>query len=115
MTNETKKQAAAREAREDEANQASQDAEEFEDVQIREEEMKHERDEETGSKDFEVGDAVSIDVDGVKVSGTVVSIQIKAKLVDVRIHEPGHKSHCLIVARPPEQVELAKAGKAQSA
>jgi len=65
-------------------------------------------------EDFQIGDSVMIMVNNVKVHGVVESIQLKAGLVDVKIYEPGNLSHCLIVARKPEEVEHAE-GKAQSA
>jgi hypothetical protein len=64
--------------------------------------------------EFEIGDAVMTTINNVKVHGVVESIQLKANLIDVKIYEPGNLSHCLIVARTPDQVEHDK-GKAQSA
>lgn len=66
-------------------------------------------------QDFQIGDEVIIAVDNVQVHGVVESIQVKANLIDVKIYEPGHRSHCLIVARPPEQVAHDNKGKAQTA
>jgi hypothetical protein len=53
-------------------------------------------------EDFPVGTKVVFDLDGIKVHGTVESIQLGKKLVDVKIYEAGHRDHCRIVARPPE-------------
>jgi len=53
-------------------------------------------------EDFPVGTQVIFDLDGLTVHGTVESIQLQKKLVDVKIYEPGHRSHCLIVSRAPE-------------
>ena len=66
------------------------------------------------AKDFSVGDAVTTMVNNVKVHGTVESIQLGKNLVDVKIYEPGHTHHCLIVARPPAEVH-AGGEKAESA
>jgi len=40
------------------------------------------------------------------VNGTVESIQLKAGLIDVKIYEPGHKSHCLIKSYPADAVTV---------
>jgi len=53
-------------------------------------------------EDFPVGTKVVFDLDGIKVHGTVESIQLGKKLVDVKIYEAGHRDHCRIVARAPE-------------
>jgi hypothetical protein len=60
---------------------------------------------EAGMEDFQIGDPVLLTINNVKVHGAVESIQAKANLIDVKIYEPGHTSHCLIVARAPEQIE----------
>lgn len=65
-------------------------------------------------EDFQIGDSVTTMINNVKVHGVVESIQLKANLIDVKIYEPGNLSHCLIVARTPDQVEREE-GKAQSA
>jgi hypothetical protein len=65
-------------------------------------------------EDFQIGDSVTTMINNVKVHGVVESIQLKAGLVDVKIYEPGNLSHCLIVARKPEDIEHAE-GKAQTA
>lgn len=57
---------------------------------------------------FEVGDKVEVVESGQGCSGTVESIQDKLKMIDVRIFEPGHPKHCLIVSFPPDQVELVE-------
>lgn len=54
------------------------------------------------TKDFPVGTPVTFNLDGIDVHGTVESIQLAKKLVDVKIYEPGHRQHCLIVSRAPE-------------
>lgn len=53
-------------------------------------------------EDFPIGTRVVFDLDGITVHGTVESAQLQKKLVDVKIYEPGHRSHCLIVSRAPE-------------
>lgn len=53
-------------------------------------------------EDFLIGTRVVFDLDGITVHGTVESAQLQKKLVDVKIYEPGHRSHCLIVSRAPE-------------
>jgi len=53
-------------------------------------------------EDFPVGTKVVFDLDGITVHGTVESIQLGKKLVDVKIYEAGHRDHCRIVARAPE-------------
>jgi hypothetical protein len=57
--------------------------------------------------EIKIGDSVVFNLDGVKVHGTVESEQVKKNLVDVKIYQPGHRSHCLIVARPPDTLTLA--------
>jgi hypothetical protein len=58
-------------------------------------------------EDFQVGDKVVTMVNNVKVHGDVQSIQLQKKLVDIKIYQPGHTHHCLIVARPPAEITLA--------
>jgi hypothetical protein len=60
---------------------------------------------EEGMENFQIGDRVLTTINNVKVHGIVESIQVKAGLVDVKIYEPGNLSHCLIVARKPEEIE----------
>lgn len=60
---------------------------------------------------FEVGDKVEVVESGQACNGTVESIQDKLKLVDVRIFEPGHPKHCLVVSFPADQVDLVEEGK----
>jgi hypothetical protein len=57
-------------------------------------------------EDFEVGQKVSVEDGDQELSGIVESIQLNAGLVDVKIYEPGHRSHCLIKAYRPEAVSL---------
>ena len=66
------------------------------------------------STDVKIGDQVLTQINNVKVHGTVESIQLAKNLIDVKIYEPGNPSHCLIVARPPEQVTLASDDQEQS-
>lgn len=56
--------------------------------------------------DFQVGDKLVFDLEGIVVHGTVESMQLAKKLVDVKIYEPGHRQHCLIIARPPETLHF---------
>jgi hypothetical protein len=65
-------------------------------------------------KDFQIGDEVVTSVDNQEVHGVVESIQLQKNLVDVKIYQPGHRSHCLIVARPPAEVKM-RSQKAASA
>lgn len=69
------------------------------------------------AKDFQVGDEVLTSVDNQDVNGTVESIQLGKNLVDVKIYQPGHRSHCLIVARPSAEVKMRnqKESKSKSA
>ena len=112
MTNETKREEAARERREDEASQASQDGQDSQDSQFNPEEEMNEKKE---VEKFEIGDAVITTVDNQEVRGVVESFQLQKNLVDVKIYEPGHRSHCLIVARPPSEVHSRTGKKAVSA
>lgn len=64
--------------------------------------------------DFPVGTEVEFNLDGMDVHGTVESIQLAKKLVDVKIYEPGHRSHCLIVSRAPETLSEAGEGPGPS-
>ena len=56
--------------------------------------------------DFAVGDKVVVEDGDQQLNGTVESIQVKANLVDVKIYEPGHRSHCLIKPFPPKAVTV---------
>src|ERR1700676_1600652 len=59
------------------------------------------------AQDFHVGDKVITMVNNVKVHGDVQSIQLQKQLVDIKIYQPGHTHHCLIVARPPAEITMA--------
>ena len=59
-------------------------------------------------KAIAVGDPVVIKEDGKDVHGVVESIQVKANLIDVRIHEKGNRRHCLIVAFHPDDLFVLK-------
>jgi hypothetical protein len=66
--------------------------------------------------DFQQGDEVLVMEEGREVSGRVESVQLKpAVKIDVRLNDPGHRRHCLIVAYEPSEVTLAGNEKAQSA
>ena len=57
--------------------------------------------------EYEVGQKVATTVNNVKVHGTVESIQKGKNLVDIKVYQPGHTHHCLIVARPPAEITMA--------
>ncbi len=57
-------------------------------------------------EDFEVGEKVVVESGDQELNGNIESIQLKAKLVDVKIFEPGHPSHCLIKSFPPDAVTV---------
>jgi hypothetical protein len=64
---------------------------------------------------FQQGDSVVVMEGGREVSGRVESIQLKpAVKIDVRLDDPGHRRHCLIVAYEPDQVQFAAKPKEKS-
>jgi hypothetical protein len=70
--------------------------------------------------ELEIGDEVTVEEGGQDLHGVIESFQINARLIDVKIYEPGHRKHCLIQAFSPDQVfrrqpEVPKKEKAQSA
>lgn len=65
--------------------------------------------------EFEPGDEVSVNCEGIEVDGVVRSIQAQKNLVDVQVYHKGHLRHGLIVAFPPEQVKARGNEKAASA
>jgi hypothetical protein len=117
---ETKQAETAREAREDEAEQALEDAQdESESEQAPEVLQEHESDEEqpmaTKKHDeYKPGDEVIVNEGGSDVEGVVRSIQLKAGKVDVQLYQKGHLKHGLIQAFPAEHVR-PRSGKSQSA
>lgn len=57
---------------------------------------------------FEQGDEVLVMEEGREVSGRVESVQLKpAVKIDVRLNDPGHRRHGLIIAFNPDEVSLA--------
>jgi hypothetical protein len=54
--------------------------------------------------EFEPGEEVTVNCDGVDVDGVVRSSQAAKNLVDVQVYKQGHLKHCQIVPFPPEQV-----------
>jgi hypothetical protein len=62
----------------------------------------------TERKSFEQGDEVLVMEEGREVSGRVESVQLKpAVKIDVRLNDPGHRRHGLIIAFNPDEVSLA--------
>ncbi len=61
------------------------------------------------------GDQVLVIEEEREVSGRVESVQLKPVVkIDVRLHDPGHRRHCLIVAYDPSEVKLANQPKEKS-
>jgi hypothetical protein len=55
--------------------------------------------------EFEAGDEVTVNCDGVDVDGVVRTVQAAKNLVDVQVYKQGHLKHGLTVPFPPEQVK----------